>query len=79
MATDERNFRYLFHEIWDPGSGHDIGDWIVRIMKRRVLRINRIICDPLAKGDPNNDNTTFDKIAEKLFPYDIILWNYRDE
>jgi len=73
MATDERNFRYLFHEIWDPGSGHDIGDWIVRIMKRRVLRINRIICDPLAKGDANNENTTFDKIAAKLFPYDIIL------
>jgi len=73
MATDERNFRYLFHEIWEHGSGFDIGDWIMRVIKRRVLRINRIICDPLAKGDANNDNTTFDKIAGKLFPYDIIL------
>ena len=73
IATDERNFRYLFHEIWENGSGFDIGDWIMRIIKRRVLRINRVICDPLAKGDPNNDNTTFDKIAGKLFPHDIIL------
>jgi len=72
-ATDERNFRYLFHEIWEHGSGFDVGDWIIRIIKRRVLRINRVICDPLAKGDPNNENTTFDKIGAKLFPYDIIL------
>lgn len=73
IATDERNFRYMFHEIWEHGSGHDIGDWIIRVVKKRILRINRVICDPLAKGDSNNENTTYDKIAEKLFPYDIIL------
>lgn len=73
IATDEKNFRYVFHEIWENGSAFDIGDWIIRVIKRRVLRTNRVICDPLAKGDPNNDNTTYDKIAGKLFPYDIIL------
>lgn len=73
IATDERNFRYLFHEIQEHGSGADVGDWIIRFVKRQVLRVNQVICDPLAKGDSNNENTTFDKIADKLFPYDIIL------
>ena len=73
IATDERNFRYVFKEIWENGSGDDIGDWIVKVVLRNVLRHNQVICDPLAKGDPNNENTTFDKIAAKLFPYDMIL------
>lgn len=73
MATDERNFRYLFFEKWDYGSGKDIADWIIRAYHRWGLRIENIICDPLAKGDSNNENTTYDKIKNKLLAHDLIL------
>jgi len=73
MATDQRNFRYIFKEIWQHGSGSDIGDWIVRTVLRHQLRVENVICDPLAKGDSNNPNTTFDKINEKLMPFGMVL------
>lgn len=73
IATDERNFRYIFFEKWDFGSGKDIADWIIRAKKKWQLRIENVICDPLAKGDSNNENTTFDKIKNKLLAHDMIL------
>ena len=73
MATDERNFRYVFREDWNFGSGQDVGDRIVRAFLRYQLRIENVICDPLAKGDKNNPNTTYDKIANKLSPHGIVL------
>lgn len=66
MATSPRNERYLFHEIWEHGDGKHIAEQIIRVVKRNALRVNQIVCDPLAKGDSNNDNTTFDKIDKTL-------------
>jgi hypothetical protein len=73
MATSPRNDRYLFHEVWEHGDGTWVGEQIIRVKNLMSLRINRVICDPLAKGDRNNDNTTFDKIAEVLARHDIML------
>ena len=66
VATDPRNERYVFWEIWDHGDGGWIGHAILRVISRYNLRIGRIIVDPLSKGDKNNPNTTFDKIDAVL-------------
>ena len=73
MATSPRQERYLFHEIWDHGDGTWIGESVCRYINRHKLRINRIIVDPLAKGDKNNPNTTFDKIDEVLYQHGMFL------
>ena len=69
IATSSKNERYVFREVWAHGDGVFVGEQIIRIIAREHLRVNRVICDPLAKGDSNNDNTTFDKI-------DRILYNH---
>lgn len=63
MATDPRNDRYLFWEIWEHGDGVHIAEQIVRVCQYYALRVNRVIIDPLAKGDLNMQTTTFDKMA----------------
>ncbi len=73
MATDERMYRYLFWEIYEHGDGNFIADEIIRMVKSQALRVNRIICDPLAKGDKNEDNTTFDRIQAVLNRHDYFL------
>jgi hypothetical protein len=73
VATDPHNQRYVFREVWDHGDGEWIADKIVKIAGEMKLRVNRIICDPLAKGDANNENTTFDKIGRRLFGHGYIL------
>ncbi len=73
IATNERNERYVFHEIWDHGDGTWIGEMVTSYIHRHNLRINRIIVDPLAKGDKNNPNTTFDKIDNVLYRHDLYL------
>jgi len=35
-------------------------------MHRYNLRVNNIICDPLAKADKNNENTVWEKIDRRL-------------
>lgn len=73
MATDPHNLRYVFREVWDHGDGEWIADRIIKIANEMKLRVHRVICDPLAKGDPNNENTTYDKIGRRLFAHNIIL------
>ena len=73
IATDEHNMRYVFREVYDHGDGNWIADKIIKIASDMNLRINRVICDPLAKGDKNMDNTTFDKISRRLFAHGWIL------
>jgi hypothetical protein len=38
-----------------------------------VYRVNRVIIDPLAKGDSNQDSTTYETIARILARHDMIL------
>lgn len=73
VATAPDNTRYIVDEIWDNGDGKWIGEQIIRKIKRNTYRIGRIICDPLAKGDQNNPNTTFDKIDNVLYQYGYFL------
>jgi len=73
MATDPRNERYIFHEIWDHGDGTWVGEAIIRVIKANALRVGSIIVDPLAKGDKNNPNTTFDKIDAVLCNHGYVL------
>jgi len=62
IATDPRDYKWVFHEVWGHGDGDWIGHEIIRYIIAHALRIGRIIIDPLAKGDSNNPNTTFDRI-----------------
>jgi hypothetical protein len=69
IATSPKGDRYICNEVWEHGDGKWVGETIVRIIDRNKYRVGQVICDPLAKGDSNNDNTTFDKI-------DMILSNH---
>ena len=73
MAVDERGEKYVCDEIWDYGDGTQTGEAIVRKVHRNDYRVNRIIIDPLAKGDRNNPETTYQKIANVLARYDLPL------
>jgi len=73
LATAPDNRRYLVNEIWEHGDGTWIGEQIVRCISQNAYRMGTIICDPLAKGDRNEENTTFDKIERVLMRHGYIL------
>lgn len=73
IATDERNFKYIVFEYVVQGDGTAIGECIVKAMHRYQLRINRVICDPLAKGDKNNENSVWEKIDIVLNRHNLKL------
>lgn len=74
MATNPQGLRYLIDEIWEYGDGTWLGDEIVRRINRGAYRINRIVIDPLSKGDANQEGgTTFSKIANVLARHDLVL------
>lgn len=73
VATDPRNDRYACEEIWDHGDGMWVGEQIVRRIENRNYRVNKIIVDPLAKGDSNNAETTYQKIYNVLSTYGYDL------
>ena len=72
-ATAPNGARYLINEIWAHGDGTWVGQEIVRCARMSQYRIGTIIVDPLAKGDSNNPNTVFDKIAWELWQYGHTL------
>ncbi len=72
-ATAQNNYRYLCYEIYDYGDGKWVGEEIVRIVRNNLYRVNEVIIDPLAKGDSNQDDTTYDKIATILMRHDMVL------
>ena len=75
LATSKNNIKYCIREIWKHGSGEQIAELICRIILDNYYRVNRIIIDPLAKGDPNADRgrTTFDKMESVFARHDLIL------
>ena len=73
MATAPNGYKYLIHEIWEHGDGKQIAEAAIRIVNWGSYRVNRVIVDPLAKGDENQGNTTFDKMSQVLSRYDILL------
>ena len=72
-ATSEKGERYVCNEIWGHGDGKWIADNIVRCVKHNVYRVNRVIIDPLAKGDGNQEETTYQIIARILARHNMHL------
>lgn len=73
-ATSPQQFKYVFHEIFDHGDGDWVGEQIIRTIRHYDgIRVNRVIIDPLSKGDKNNDDTVFDKVQKVLFRHGIML------
>ena len=58
----------LFNQI-QLGSHEEI----IRRMNSNSYRINRIIVDPLSKGDSNNEETTYQKIFNVIARYGLSL------
>ena len=73
VATDPRNEKYICDEIFQHGDGVSIADEIVRKINQNSYRVNKIIIDPLSKGDSNNPETTYQKIFNVLARYDLTL------
>ena len=73
LVTNPREDRYGFHEIWDHADPISLAERIVRFAKANVLRVNKIIVDPLAKGDSNNPNTMFDLMNEVFYSHGYRL------
>lgn len=67
IATSPNNTKYLVNEIWGHGDGTWVGQQVARCCKLMGYRVNRVIIDPLAKGDKNNLNTVFDKVQLALW------------
>lgn len=74
VATDERNYKYACDEIWEHGDGTQIADEIVRFISRNAYRVGTIKIDPLSKGDSNNENTVYDKVADVLIRHGHLLY-----
>lgn len=72
-ATDPRNYKYLCQEIWGHGNAKWVAESIVRAVKYNSYRVNRVIIDPLAKGDSNNDESMYEIIAKILMQHGMIL------
>jgi len=73
VATDPRNERYICDEIWDYGDGTWVGEEVIRRINQNSYRVNRVVIDPLSKGDSNNAETTYQKIANVLGRYGFAL------
>ena len=72
-AISERGFCYVIHAAEVRGDGTAIADYIIKFGSRYNLRINRVIVDPLAKSDRNNENSTYEKIDIHLNRFDLYL------
>ena len=73
VATDPRNDRYVCQEIWSHGNAKWVAEAIVKAVKYHSYRVNRVVIDPLAKGDGNNDETMYQTISEILMRNNMVL------
>lgn len=79
MATDPRNYKYLIDEIWMHGDGTQLADEIMRRVGRSRYRVNVVLIDHSAKGDSNQEFTTYAKIDEVLNRYQLSLDTYKKD
>jgi hypothetical protein len=76
QATDSWNMKWLVEEIWDHGNYEDIGYEILRRIKLRGYRVNRIIIDPATKGQGENvaiEKSVFEKFSDFFFRFGYDL------
>lgn len=73
IATDPRGYKYVCQEIWGHGNAKWVGEAIAKAVKYNSYRVNRVIIDPLAKGDSNNDESMYEVIAGILMQHGMTL------
>ena len=73
MATSPRGFKYCIHEIREHGDGKSIAESVVRLVQWGVYRVNKVIIDPLSKGDSNETDTTFEKASDVFARHGMYL------
>jgi len=73
VATDPRNYKYACQEIWGHGNAKWVAEAIVKSVKYHSYRVNRVVIDPLAKGDGNNDESMYEIIARILMHNGLTL------
>ena len=75
-ATDGRDIKYCFDEIWENGSWKYIAEEIIRRIRDNHLRVANIIIDPLSKGDTQsdlNEESVFMKMQSYLMGFGYHL------
>lgn len=73
MATNPRGVKYCIAEIRMHGDGKALAEEIIRVVKWGVYRVNKVIIDPLSKGDSNEDETTFVRVFNALSRHGMFL------
>lgn len=69
IAISPHGYKYICDEIWDNYNAEELADQILKKIKSGMYRVNRMIIDPLSKGDRNNEHTVFDRIDCRLAAY----------
>jgi hypothetical protein len=73
MATARNNFKYIVDEIHSRGNPKFIAEEIARTVREKQYRVGRIVIDPLAKGDGNNDQTVYEIMSSVLSSHFMSL------
>jgi len=73
LATNQLGCKFVCFEELVLGDGTAIAESIIAKKHRYNLRINRVICDPLAKGDKTNFHSTWEKIDIALNRHEMYL------
>ena len=76
LATSPDGRKYVCFEETVSGNGDIIAESIIQKKNRYMLRINRVICDPLAKGNTAGqdfEHSTWSKIDAALNRFDMYL------
>lgn len=73
VATDPKGERYACDEIWAHGDGKFVAESIIKKVKYNSYRVNKVIIDPLSKGDSNNEFSVYETISNILMIYGMIL------
>lgn len=74
LATNPRGLKYCVNEIRQHGDGKKLAQQIIRIVKWGIYRVNRVVIDPLSKGDSNRpDGSTYYQVAEELSRFSMAL------
>jgi len=73
LATTPMGEKYVCFEQTVVGNGEQIADSIIKKKHRYNLRINRVICDPLAKSSQKTEVSTWEQIDMHLNRYGHVL------
>jgi hypothetical protein len=76
VATDKIDRKWVVWEYNKVGNYKMAAEAFIKWAKSNHIRVENIVCDPLAKGDPNSDlkeESTYEKIDNILFPYGYSL------